>query len=227
MIIVLEILLVVSIGFIVIVTLYNDELEQEALTCKDELLTTKKSLNTTEETLQETRSTLEEVAEQRNASQNFTTAFFTAEGTFRLARSIKETADAGYLAGGNAYAADQWDAAIASFNRSLTNYSVAGQKYRDAEVLFTNAKTYTTNSIYQGLCSTYAQLCISASNRTYFLSKASEYMKNACEFYKEEKNSEGSNEVNKANVRINEHADEVEIYNALYAEINDILMQLG
>jgi len=227
MILVLEVLLVISIGYIVIVTLYNGELEQETSIYKNELLVIKESLNDTEGALQETRATLEEVTEQLNTSQNFTTAFFTAEGTFRLARSIKETADASYLSGGNAYNGDQWDTAISYFNQSLTNYSVAGQEYRDAEELFTNAQTYTANTIYQDLCSTYAKLCVSASNRTYFLSKASEYMKKACEFYEEEKISEGSNEVNKANVRINEHADEVEIYNALYTEINEILMQLG
>ena len=227
MVIVLEVLLVVSVGFIAMVTMYNGGLERDLLASQSELLTTKATLNTTEDTLQETMEEKEEATEQWDTLQHFTTAFFTAEGTFRLARSIKETADAKYLLGGDAYNADEWNDSIAYFNESMNNYSVAGQKYYDAEALFNVAKAYTENTVYQDFCSTYAQLCVSASNRTNYLSGAAGYMQSACEFYRDGDNVNGGNEVSKANVRINEHASEVEIYDALYAEINDILMQLG
>lgn len=93
-------LLVVSVGFIAVVIMHNGELENDLSTVKNNLSTTEATLNATEETLQETMDEKEETAEQLNTSQNFITAFFTAEGTFRLARSIKETADAKYLLGG-------------------------------------------------------------------------------------------------------------------------------
>lgn len=227
MIIVLEVLLVVSVGFIAVVIMYNGELENDLSTVKNNLSTTEAILNATEETLQETMDEKEETAEQLNTSQNFITAFFTAEGTFRLARSIKETADVKYLLGGDAYNDDEWNGSIAYFNESMNNYIEAGQKYQDAETLFNDAKEHTENAIYRDLCGTYAQLCVSASNRTYYLSGAAEYMQFACEFYRNGDTVNGGSEVSKANVRINEHADEVETYNALYTQINDILMQLG
>jgi len=227
MIVVLEVLLVVSVGFIAVVTMYNGGLERDLLTAQSELLTTEATLSTTEDTLQETMEEKEETTEQLNTLQHFTTAFFTAEGTFRIAGNIKKSAEANWLSAENEYTTSNWNASIAYFNESMNNYSGAGQKYRDAEALFNDAKTYTGNAMYQDLFSTYVQLCVSASNRTNYLSGAAEYMRSACEFYRDGDNVNGGNEVSKANVRINEHANEVEIYDALYAEINDILMQLG
>jgi len=156
----------------------------------------------------------------------FINTYFISLSKFYNAIDIEETASAKYDLACIYYEEEKWTDAIETYDNAMDYYASAGDKYRDAKELFTITIKYTNNLSYISLCDIYTKLMESASKLTYYLYETSEYMQSACRYYKNGNYNIGGEQIDRANVKIILHDEEVIIYNNLFAELNNILIKL-